>query len=67
MKLRKGGDWTLDNCIMYYQLQGSVKVEPLMLTIPIIQSFDANGRSAKDVIKTTKWAEFVIKQVKGYS
>ncbi|MBF1123130.1 MAG: Tad domain-containing protein [Solobacterium sp.] len=67
MQLRKGGEWKLDNCIMYYQLQGQVKVEPLMLTIPIIQSFDANGRSAKDVIKTTKWAEFTIKQVKGYS
>lgn len=67
MKLMTGKDWKIDNCIMYYQLQGQVKVEPLMLTLPLIQSFDAKGKSAKDVIKTTKWAEFTIKQIKGYS
>ena len=67
MKLMTGKDWKLDNCIVYYELQGQVKVEPLMLTLPLIQSFDTNGRSAKDVIKTSKWAEFKIKQTKGYS
>ena len=67
MKLMTGKDWKLDNCIVYYELQGQVKVEPLMLTLPLIQSFDTNGRSAKDVIKTSKWAEFSIKQIKGYS
>ena len=67
MKLMTGKDWKLDNCIVYYQLQGQVKVEPLMLTLPLIQSFDTKGKSAKDVIKTTKWAEFTIKQIKGYS
>jgi hypothetical protein len=67
MKLQTGKDWKLDNCIVYYQLEGEVKVDPLMLTLPLIQSFDANGRSAKDVIKTSEWAKFKIKQTKGYS
>lgn len=56
-------EYTLDNAQCYFRLQGTVRVRPLMMALPIVDTVDgASGMREK-----TDWCTYQVNMVRGYS
>lgn len=56
-------DYSLENARCYFQLQGTVRVKPLMMTLPIVDTVDgASGMREK-----TDWCTYNVHMIRGYS
>ena len=66
MRLQTGNKgWDKNKATMYYKLKSKVKVSPLMLTIPHIQSF--GGSRLQEFKESDSWTTYDIELVRGYS
>lgn len=57
------GGYSLGKSLCYFRLQGTVRVKPLMMTLPIVDTVDgASGMREK-----TDWCTYKIDMIRGYS
>ncbi len=58
------GKFTLDKCISYYRLTGTVRVKPLLITLPLVVN---TVDEAAGVAERTDWCTYEIDMIRGYS
>ena len=56
--------FSLNNANVYYQLKAKVKVKPLMITLPLVRSFDPG---VEGLIESDNWCTYVLDFMRGYS
>lgn len=60
-KLSGVNDYSLKKSIVYFELSATVRVKPLMVTLPIFNDYSNNMNTKKD------WCTYTIKLKRGYS
>lgn len=66
MRLTDGNSsFDLSKSICYFQISGTLRVKPLFLTLPIVNTMD--GVDASSVISSTDWCTYELKTIRGYS
>lgn len=56
-------EYTLANTKSYFQLTATVRVKPLMLTLPIVNTVEG----ASDLQSSTDWCTYSVHAIRGYS
>lgn len=62
-KIVEDDDYALENSIVYFKLKSNVRVQPLMLDLPLMRSEAANQ---VDTIKDLDWCKIKYEAVRGY-
>lgn len=65
MKLATGKAYDLDKARSYFHLKATVRVKPMMLTLPIVFSMD--GADPSDLLERKDWCTYEIDLFRGYS
>lgn len=64
MRLTPGNkEYQLINARSYFKLSGSLRVRPLMLTLPIVRTVDGST----GLLETTDWCTYQVHMTRGYS
>lgn len=66
MRKTQGDKYTLNKSRVYFKLNAKVRVDPLMLEIPMVSSY-TEGIGATESIAQDDWCTFEINVVRGYS
>ena len=56
--------FTLDNCISYFQLDSTIRVKPLLITLPVVVN---TVEEATGLTERTDWCTYKIQMIRGYS
>lgn len=56
-------EYSLDNAQCYFRLQGTVRVKPLMMTLPLVDTVDG----ASGLREKTDWCTYQVDMIRGYS
>lgn len=62
---RKGSDFDLEQCQCFFQMTSTLRVKPLLLTLPIVDSME--GVDASSLRDNTEWCTYSISVIRGYS
>lgn len=65
MKHKYDENFTLNKSICYFSLSSKLKVKPLLITLPIVNSLD--GVDASELTEKVDWCTYTVKYVRGYS
>lgn len=66
MRQTQGNNYSLKKSRVYFQLNAKVRVDPLMLELPMVSSY-TQGIGATESIAKDDWCTFNIKITRGYS
>jgi hypothetical protein len=61
----KGESFDLESCQCYFQLTSTLRVKPLLLTLPIVNSLD--GVDASSLLESSDWCTYKVSVIRGYS
>lgn len=62
-KIAKDDSYGLKKSIVYFNLKSDVRVQPMMLDLPLMRAEEANQ---VDVIKELDWCKIKYEAVRGY-
>ena len=65
MKIVKGVEYDLAKARSYFHLKAKVRVQPLMLTLPIVFSMD--GVDPSGLLESKDWCTYEMDLFRGYS
>ena len=53
--------YSMSKCQVYFKLEATIRVKPLMITMPIFNDYENNMDTATD------WCTYTISTVRGYN